>query len=177
LFIKRCRAGAAAGLVDLMTAALDASGRLKLPALILYGEKDALVPRACIARMIAELPPQTRHLQRVALYREGYHMLLRDRRAGVVLADIADTRDSLSALPRMPGRTFASTSPEARPFRPRHSGEPAPRTERRCGAAQCPLVRPFSRSSRRSTEASSDSSPILSGPGCFGFAPACLVPA
>src|ERR671931_230597 len=51
--------------------------------------RAALVPRACIARMIAELPPQTRHLQRVALYREGYHMLLRDRRAGVVLADIA----------------------------------------------------------------------------------------
>ena len=89
LVIKRTRVDAIDGLVDLMTAALEASARFESPALVLYGEKDEIVPEAQVLRLWRALPPQVDGLQRPALYAEGWHMLLRDLNAEQVYADVA----------------------------------------------------------------------------------------
>ncbi|MCR6629000.1 MAG: lysophospholipase [Magnetospirillum sp.] len=60
---------------------------MRLPALVLYGEKDEVVPAEPTWTMVETLP-DTSGSQRVALYRNGYHMLLRDLQAKVVLDDI-----------------------------------------------------------------------------------------
>lgn len=87
LVIKATRIDAIHGLVDLMDAAAAAAPDLRLPALVLYGEKDEVVPADPTWRMIDSLPASGAG-QRIALYRNGYHMLLRDLQARVVLDDI-----------------------------------------------------------------------------------------
>ncbi|MEW5728956.1 MAG: lysophospholipase [Pseudomonadota bacterium] len=96
LVIKATRVDAIHGLVDLMDAAAEAAHRLRLPALILYGEKDEVVPAEPTWRMVAALPA-TGAGQRVALYRNGYHMLLRDLQARMVLDDILAWIDDAGA--------------------------------------------------------------------------------
>lgn len=99
LVIKATRVDAISGLVDLMDAAAAAAPRVRLPALVLYGEKDEVVPADPTWAMVETLP-DTKGAQRVALYRNGYHMLLRDLQAGVVLDDIAAwIADPAAALP------------------------------------------------------------------------------
>ncbi|HTH16151.1 MAG TPA: lysophospholipase [Magnetospirillum sp.] len=88
LVIKATRVDAVNGLVDLMDTATEAAPRVHLPALVLYGEKDEIVPADPTWSMIQSLP-DTAGSQRVALYKNGYHMLLRDLQADVVLDDIA----------------------------------------------------------------------------------------
>lgn len=88
LVIKETRVDAIHGLCDLMDDAAAAAPRLHVPALILYGEHDQVVPAEPTYRMMANLPnnpvPQVK-----AVYPQGYHMLLRDLDASVVLGDIA----------------------------------------------------------------------------------------
>ncbi len=86
--IKETRVDAIAGLVDLMDAALAAAPRLHMPVLVLYGENDEVIPSRPTYRMIAELPDNPAP-QRIAIYPEGWHMLMRDLQAEVVLRDIA----------------------------------------------------------------------------------------
>lgn len=88
LVIKGTRVDAIHGLVDLMDQALAAAPALDTPALLLYGDKDEIVPRDPTLQLWANLPPARRARQRLALYSNGWHMLLRDLDAGVVLADI-----------------------------------------------------------------------------------------
>jgi alpha-beta hydrolase superfamily lysophospholipase len=100
LVIKETRADAVSGLVDLMSAALDAAPRFAAPALILYGVRDEIVPRPPVARMVANLPTADRARQRVALYPRGYHMLMRDLSGSVVINDaIAWIENRTAALP------------------------------------------------------------------------------
>lgn len=87
LVIKATRVDAVYGLVDLMDRAAAAAPALRVPALVLYGEKDEIVPAEPTWRMVEALPA-TGSGQRVALYADGYHMLLRDLRARMVLDDI-----------------------------------------------------------------------------------------
>jgi alpha-beta hydrolase superfamily lysophospholipase len=89
LVIRRTRVDAVAGLVDLMDEALDAAPRLTVPSLILYGVRDDIVPRAPTCRMIESLPGAPTGRWRVALYGDGYHMLLRDLGGTKAIADIA----------------------------------------------------------------------------------------
>jgi acylglycerol lipase len=89
LVIKETRVDAVEGLVDLMSAALNAAPALDVPALILYGEHDEIVPRTPVARMVAALPPGAKSRQKVALYANGWHMLLRDLEGAAVTADVA----------------------------------------------------------------------------------------
>ncbi len=60
-----------------------------MPLLYLYGERDEIVPKKPTEMMIANLPAAWREKQRVAWYANGYHMLLRDLDAAVVVGDIA----------------------------------------------------------------------------------------
>ena len=89
LVIKDTRADTLTGLVDLMSAALAAGPWFDAPALLLYGERDEIVPRAPMARFVDALPARAQLRQRVALYPKGYHMLLRDLDGALLIADVA----------------------------------------------------------------------------------------
>ena len=88
LVIKETRIDTIYGLVNLMDAAFDAAPRLQMPALILYGANDEVIPKEPTERMIARLPAAGGAHQRLALYAKGYHMLLRDLQAETVWRDI-----------------------------------------------------------------------------------------
>ncbi len=88
LVIKGTRVAAIHGLVNLMDQALTAAPALKRPALLLYGDKDEIVPREPTLQLWSMLPEERRSEQRLALYSNGWHMLLRDLDAGLVMADI-----------------------------------------------------------------------------------------
>lgn len=87
--IKKSRVDALWGLVNLMDDALAAADRLKGPALILYGEKDEIVPKEAFRVMVARLPRPRPNDVRIAVYEKGYHLLLRDLQAKTVLEDLA----------------------------------------------------------------------------------------
>ena len=93
---------------DLMSEALEAAPRFDAPALVLYGEKDQVVPEEPTFRFWRGLPPDAQ--QQHALYAEGWHMLLRDLQAEVVMADIADWIASASGpLPSGADRNAEAT--------------------------------------------------------------------
>lgn len=87
LVIKETRVDAIHGLCDLMDNAAAVAPKLHVPALVLYGERDEVVPATPTYEMMSHLPnnpvPQVK-----AIYANGYHMLLRDLQADVVLGDI-----------------------------------------------------------------------------------------
>lgn len=100
LVIKKTRLDAVYGLVDLMDQALVAAENFDHDALILYGERDELVPREPVQRFLADLPVTRAGLHRVAIYESGYHMLLRDLQAETVWGDIASwIADGSAPLP------------------------------------------------------------------------------
>jgi acylglycerol lipase len=86
--IVHTRLDAVHGLVDLMDAALAAAPRLTARALILTGERDEVVTPLPTCLMLARLPPRPPGAWRSLLYPLGYHMLLRDQDADMVLGDI-----------------------------------------------------------------------------------------
>jgi acylglycerol lipase len=89
LVIKKTRIDAVFGLVNLMDEALAAAPKLDRRALILYGERDELVPKEPVRQFLAGLPAAANGSRRVAIYENGYHMLLRDLQARTVWTDIA----------------------------------------------------------------------------------------
>jgi len=91
LVIKRTRLDALAGLVELMTRAQDALPHLprSLPLLVMYGRNEEVLPQKLVADTLARLDalrPAPR--LRVAVYEQGYHLLLRDRQAETVWRDV-----------------------------------------------------------------------------------------
>lgn len=86
LVIKATRLDTLSGLVDLMDHAIAETADLAVPVLVLYGENEEVLPEASIDRLIRRLPAVPRT---VAFYPSGYHMLLRDRQAALVVRDIA----------------------------------------------------------------------------------------
>lgn len=89
LVIKETRVDAVFGLVNLMDQAMAAAVGVEEPMLILYGEHDQLVPAGAVTELLATLPPAAPERRRVALYADGYHMLVRDLGAEAVWQDIA----------------------------------------------------------------------------------------
>ena len=71
-----------------MESALLSSSQVHIPALILYGERDEIIPAEPVCEMLSTLPVQRPANWRLVVYPEGYHMLTRDLQAGVVLGDI-----------------------------------------------------------------------------------------
>ena len=88
LVIKETRIDAIYGLTDLMEAAMKNSGSLKMPALILYGEHDEIIPQVAICQMLNILSDSATSNWRMILYPDGYHMLTRDLQAEVVIQDV-----------------------------------------------------------------------------------------
>jgi alpha-beta hydrolase superfamily lysophospholipase len=88
LVIKNTRVDSIWGIVNLMDEALDAAATFDAPALILYGANDDIVPPEASQQMLADLPHAPDSQRRIAVYADGYHMLLRDLQSDIVLRDI-----------------------------------------------------------------------------------------
>ena len=89
LVIKYTRIGTINGLVDLMGSALEKSSEFSGPSLILFGEKDEIIPKKPTMKMLANLTHDETYPHRLAVYKDGYHMLTRDLQASIVIKDIA----------------------------------------------------------------------------------------
>jgi len=89
LVIKATRVDAIEGLVNLMDRALAAAPRLDRRLLLLYGQRDELIPRQPVQLFIAALPRATTDARTIARYPAGYHLLLRDLDAELVRTDVA----------------------------------------------------------------------------------------
>src|SRR5690606_12181190 len=106
---KRFRVATLDGLTHLMDAALEAAPRLPVPALLLYGEQDQVIPPRPVCALLEGLPSSRDPAWRMALYPNGYHMLTRYTGA-------ADTHQDLVAWlldPRAPLPSGAELAREA----------------------------------------------------------------
>ena len=88
LVIKRTRVDVIHGICDLMDDASLGVSNLRLPVLMLYGENDQVVPAKPSARAMRALAASS-GVRGLAVYTQGWHMLLRDLQAETVMADIA----------------------------------------------------------------------------------------
>lgn len=84
---RSARIDTLAGLVDLMDGAFAAGPRVETPTLLLYGEKDEIIPSGPVERLWEAMPRDRGH--RYLRYPEGWHLLTRDLQAAVVIEDIA----------------------------------------------------------------------------------------
>jgi alpha-beta hydrolase superfamily lysophospholipase len=101
LMIRDTRTDTISGLVDLMDAALAAAARVPPPVLVLVGANDQIIPAEPTLKALKGLVGDgTDPRRRVALYPDGWHMLLRDLAAITPLEDIAAwIRDPTAPLP------------------------------------------------------------------------------
>lgn len=83
LTIRHTRTDSVWGLVNLMDAALASAGRIDVPVLTLYGERDEIVPPGPVDRMVRSLPETAEHRR----YPDGWHLLFRDLNAAQVWQD------------------------------------------------------------------------------------------
>lgn len=87
--LKTTRADAVYGMVGLMDAAYACSDKIRLPVLLLYGQKDQVIPLSPVRQVAEKCLRGPRHPCRAVYYPNGYHMLLRDLEAQAVWRDIA----------------------------------------------------------------------------------------
>ncbi len=87
LVIKATRIDAIYGLTNLMDKALALAPEIDLPSLVLYGEKDEVIPREPTCRMAMAMREHGVPMDFV-LYPDGYHMLTRDLQAKRVFNDM-----------------------------------------------------------------------------------------
>ena len=86
--IKETRVDAIYGLTILMGEALRSASELNQNTLVLYGERDEIIPKHPTKMMLDKLPNSEKHPKKIALYEHGYHMLLRDLKASIPQQDI-----------------------------------------------------------------------------------------
>jgi pimeloyl-ACP methyl ester carboxylesterase len=93
-----------------MDAALAASARFDATALVLYGDRDDIVPARAIEALRQRLPGLAAGRQRLIGYPEGYHLLLRDSGRARVAGDILEWagNGALAAAPARAQSTFRS---------------------------------------------------------------------
>lgn len=89
LVIKETRVDAIYGLTNLMDEALSSAEKLNGQTLLLYGEKDQIVPPEPTRLFVQNLLTHQPVGKTVAYYKNGYHMLLRDLEAPLIWQDIA----------------------------------------------------------------------------------------
>lgn len=87
LVIKRTRIDVIWGLVNLMDAARAAISEIDRPALVLYGAKEDILPEQAWRDAFEKLPSAPDKM--LTVYESGFHMLLHDLEAAVVIDDIA----------------------------------------------------------------------------------------
>jgi len=86
--ITKTRIDTMYGLVNLMDQALESAPDITAPTLILYGMEDQIIPKKPTRLMLKTLAPMPPDQRRIAVYKNGYHMLLRDLQAETVWRDI-----------------------------------------------------------------------------------------
>ncbi len=109
MILRAARFDLGYGLLDLMDAAVAAAPRLHEPYIMLHGVGDKIVPAGPVRSVIAVLPK--REDSRLAFYKNGYHLLLRDKNGPKVAADVAAwIGDHEATLPS--GADVARSQPE-----------------------------------------------------------------
>jgi alpha-beta hydrolase superfamily lysophospholipase len=97
LFIKETRVDAVYGMTSLMDMALASPPRISVPTLYLYGAKDQIIPRKPTLTAVQSFDGAS---LRIAFYPQGWHIVLRDKGAEVVLNDVvAFMNDPTAPLP------------------------------------------------------------------------------
>jgi acylglycerol lipase len=89
LVIKATRVETVYGLTNLMDAAFSGATSLPGNTLMLYGEKDEIIPKKPTYAFLQQFLATDITEKTVAFYEHGYHMLLRDLQASTALKDIA----------------------------------------------------------------------------------------
>ena len=87
--IKATRVETVYGLADLMDAAFNNATSLHGNTLMLYGEKDEIIPKEPTYTFLQQFLAADTAKKTVAIYPQGYHMLLRDLEAPTAWKDIA----------------------------------------------------------------------------------------
>lgn len=87
LFIKDTRIDSIYGLTNLMDQAQEQVGNMPVPTLYVYGAKDQIIPKNATVRALEKFMTGSTD-RRLGFYDTGWHMMLRDLRAEVVLSDI-----------------------------------------------------------------------------------------
>lgn len=87
--IKATRVETVYGLTDLMDAAFNSAASLRGNTLMLYGEKDEIIPKEPTYAFLQQFLQADAAKKTVAIYPHGYHMLLRDLQAPTAWKDIA----------------------------------------------------------------------------------------
>ncbi len=88
LVIKETRVESIYGLVNLMDHASSSPHLISTNTLILYGEKDEVIPKEPTYQFLQSLKKTEKFPHTIALYENGYHMLLRDLQASILWDDI-----------------------------------------------------------------------------------------
>ncbi len=109
LVIKKTRVDALWGIVNLMDHALEGSKRFQANSLILYGAKDEIIRKKPTREMLLNLPEVEPGTRRIAVYENGYHMLIRDLMGETIWRDIESWIDD----PRSPLPSGAEEKLEA----------------------------------------------------------------
>lgn len=107
LVIKGTRIDVLYGVSNLMDEAYGSAELIRTNSLILYGEKDEIIPKKPIVDFYKRLPFSDQDQQQMILYDNGYHMLLRDLQAEIVIKDIGDWikgQAELRLSPKQPGQ-------------------------------------------------------------------------
>lgn len=88
LVLKETRLDTLNGLTDLMDQAILSVPKIRLRTLVLYGLRDAMIPRRPMISLLERWPLDAAQNFRFGLYPDGYHVLLRDLQRIVVWKDI-----------------------------------------------------------------------------------------
>jgi alpha-beta hydrolase superfamily lysophospholipase len=88
LVIKETRVETIYGLVNLMDKALNSAEKLKNESILMYGEKDQVIPKKSTYQFLRNFHKTTQNRKTIAFYPNGYHMLLRDLQAEIAWKDI-----------------------------------------------------------------------------------------
>jgi len=99
LVIKETRVETISGLTDLMDHAFSNADRISINTLLLYGEKDEIIPKKPTYQFLHKLSSDNSNHPVIALYENSYHMLLRDLQASILWQDINAWINASSSLP------------------------------------------------------------------------------
>ena len=86
MMLRQPRLDMAYGLVDLMDDARASAARVREPYMMMYGLADRIVPQAPVKAAIEIMPPRAD--SKLAFYKNGYHLLMRDKAGPAVTADV-----------------------------------------------------------------------------------------
>jgi alpha-beta hydrolase superfamily lysophospholipase len=87
LMLRQPRVDMGYGLLNLMDDSKEAASHVKVPYLVMHGIGDKLVPEGPLKALIEVMPPRAD--SKLAFYKHGYHLLMRDKDGPLVSADIS----------------------------------------------------------------------------------------